>query len=275
MEALERNHISIDTWAPLFPEKTTFLLTHVHTDHANIPKKFTHPVYTSYQTRCIWHHPALQCVLHPGQWYRTRYTCIPFLVLSTEHTFESIGFLFPTLHILYMGDCMCSIIPSIPRNLIVVYDGLYEHVTTLFPTMQESCCLIKQALDTTCPVIQIVHHGILSALSSHCKLTFRIDTASVPDIVQKAADALHMVNKNSPYLLVGRMYTNGPRIIPSSYWFMYKNREKVVRDPFKIHSDGADILRVFCCLHTRSQDIKSWKQMHPYALFEKMSSNRV
>jgi hypothetical protein len=273
MEILERNCIAIDYWSVLFPEQTTFLLSHLHSDHATIPKKFEYPVYSSVVSGVLatdTAHKVLRPTLQPDCWYRTHQSHIPFKVLNTMHTTESIGFFFPSLSVLYMGDCMHSIIPHVPRPLTVIYDGLYEHIGHPLPTMALSCKLIRNVLQTQCPVLQAVHHGILSFISLFCGTRFRLHP-SVTSLIQKTAHFLELVDENSPFLLVGRGYT-GPCIIPSSYFFM---RDTSI-DPFSVYRNDKDnTFRVFCCLHARATDIATWKQTNPYACFEVLKTNSV
>ena len=89
MEILEAHHIAIDTYTVLHPADTTFLLSHVHTDHAHIPKSFQYSVYASIMTPSFLH-PQIRPVLSPGQWYSLAQ--IPIQILKTHHTFDSIGF---------------------------------------------------------------------------------------------------------------------------------------------------------------------------------------
>lgn len=269
MEILEQHYISIDNWAVLFPAQTTFLLSHLHTDHANIPKTFAYPVYASDITGELVKHPMIHPILKPTQWYRTHQYHIPFQVCKTMHTAESIGFYFPTLSVLYMGDATESVIPQIPRPLSVIYDGLYEHIQTPVPTTVQSCTLIQKTLKEECPVLQLVHHGILSFIAVSCRTLFRLHP-STPVLIQRAARYLQLVDDTSPYLLVGRSYTGGQRIVPSSYWFM---RDASI-DNSLVHRDG-EKLRVFCTLHALSSDIARWKMDNPYAHFEPLETTPV
>ena len=269
METLERNHIYIDSFQALRPAQATFLLSHMHTDHARIPKRFAYSVYASELAGLLCDHQALRPILRPGCSYRTHLSHFPFQVLATRHTLESIGFLFPTLCVLYMGDCTDSIIPSIPRPLTVIYDALYEHVTRPLPTMAQTCALIRSELET-CPCLQLVHHGILTFIAGSCPTRFRLHP-SVPPLVRQTAHHLHVVDEQSPYLLVGRGYTTTDiRIVPSSYWFM----RDVQRDPFVAHTCGS-LVRIFCTLHARSDDIQTWRTSSPYAHFEALATNSV
>ena len=269
METLERHCIAIDTWSVLVPSETTFLLSHLHTDHASMPKRFRYPVYASVVTGALLlgadRHAMLQPVLEPGRWYRTHHHHIPFRVCSTLHTLESIGFYFPTLCVLYMGDCTRSIIPAVERPLSIIYDGLYEQVAYPLPTIEHACTTIKKTLSTRCPVLQLVHHGILSFISTHCHMRFRLH-ASVSRLVERAATHLDIIDPSSPYLLVGRTYEEdaGDRIVPSSFWFMRKGTPV---DPFVPHVDGPKI-RVFCTLHATATDIAGWRTTNPHAHFE-------
>jgi hypothetical protein len=268
MEILERHFIAIDTWAPLFPEDTTFLLSHVHTDHANIPKMFKPVVYASIATKTLIRHTSVWSVLLPGQWYRTQQTHIPFQVVDTMHTIDSIGFYFPSLAVLYLGDGIEPVIPC-NRSLTVIYDALYEHIDHDTPTVAQTCTLIQETLANRCRVLQVVHHGILSFIARCNPTTFRIHS-SVPPLVQNTARYLGMVDDDSPYLLVGRAYTETQRIVPSSYWF--------VRDPsvdtYSVHDDG-NKLRIFCSLHALGRDVKDWYTKYPFVHFEALETNSV
>lgn len=269
MDILEKHYIAIDAWSVLYPEKTTFLLSHLHTDHADIPKTFGFPVYASEATAVFNVHKRIRPVLRVDAWYRTHKYHIPFRVLKTMHTVESIGFYFPSLAVLYMGDSIDSIIPMIPRPLTIIYDGLYEETTRMLPAVSQTCAMIRRALDSTCPVVQIVHHGILSFIAESCQISFRLHP-SVPDLVRTAATHLQLVDDASPYLMVGRSYKDDHHIVPSSYWFMRDPR----LDPFSVHADG-NKFRVFCTLHASAADIATWKDRHPYAQFEALQTNAV
>jgi hypothetical protein len=186
------------------------------------------------------------------------------------HTIESIGFYFPTLEVVYIGDSVSPVIPVIHKPLTVIYDGLYEHIDCDAPTPKESCSIIQSAMIAySCPVLQLVHHGILSFLHS-CRTRFRLDP-SVPPLLQKTAIYLGLVDEKSPYLLVGRLYTDTARVIPSSYWFM---RQLPHIDLFEPHLDGNNI-RVFCTLHALARDTKRWKESNPYVHFELLSTNPI
>lgn len=269
MEILERHHIAIDSWSVLYPGETTFLLSHLHTDHADIPKTFAFPVYASEATGVFQVHTRIRAVLKLDGWYRTHKYQIPFRVQKTMHTAESIGFYFPSLAVLYMGDATESIIPAVHRPLTIVYDGLYEQNKMLLPTVSQSCLMIRQTLEDSCPTLQIVHHGILSFIAESCRILFRLH-ASVPSLVRTAAIHLQLVDEGSPYMLVGRSYTDGPHIVPSSYWFM---REPYM-DAFTVHAIG-NKFRVFCTLHALANDIADWKAKSPYAQFEPLQTKQI
>jgi hypothetical protein len=268
MEILERHHVRIDTFMALRPADTTFLVSHLHTDHAKIPKRFAYAVYASELAGVLSTHPALRPILRPGQWYRTHRFHVPFQVLATRHTLESIGFYFPTVCVLYMGDCTESIIPPVPRPLTVIYDGLYEAVDRPLPSLAQTCALVRQTL-AICPRLQLVHHGILTFIADSCATRFRLH-ASVPPMVRQTATQLQMLDDASPYLLVGRNYTDERRIVLSSYWFM-RDPE---RDPFVAH-DCESLVRIFCTLHARAVDIRAWRAAAPYAHFETLVTNAV
>jgi hypothetical protein len=268
MEILERHSVAIDTWSPLFPEDTTFLLSHVHTDHANIPKTFKQIIYASIATKTLFSHPAVESILLPGQWYQTRVTHLSFQVVDTLHTIDSIGFYFPSLGVLYLGD---GIEPKIPcgRPLTVIYDALYEHIDCDAPSMVQTCALIQETLVNRCHVLQMVHHGILSFIVRCSPMVFRIHP-SVPLLIQNTAKYLGMIDPDSPYLLVGRPYTDTQHIVPSSYWFM---RDPSV-DMHCVHEDG-NKLRVFCSLHALRRDIENWQTRYPFVHFEALDTNPV
>jgi hypothetical protein len=247
---------------------TTFLLSHVHTDHANIPKSFKQVVYASIATKTLINHPAVQSTLLPGQWYRTNQTQIPFQVVDTMHTVDSIGFYFPTLSVLYLGDGIEPVIPD-NRPLTVIYDALYEHVDRPTPSISQSCALIQSTLSTKCHVLQVVHHGILSFIARCHPTRFRLHS-SLPLLVQNTAHYLDMVDEKSPYLLVGRSYTMTQRIVPSSYWFV---RDDSV-DTYSVQTDG-DKLRIFCSLHALGRDVAAWHVQYPFVHFEALETNAV
>ena len=270
MNILETNFISIDSWSPLVPEKTTFLLTHVHTDHADIPKTFAFPVYSSVTSGHLMEHRMLDPCLVPGRWYQTHLYHIPFRVVDTVHCVDSIGFLFPTLSIMFIGD---GTVPTFPLHtpLTVIYDDLYEHIDRDVPSQRDSCTLIRRTLESTCPVLQVVHHGILSFFVQSCGMKFRLHS-SLPVLVQKTALFMELEDTESPYLLVGRTYTDTQRIVPSSQWFMYQSSEKVLYHD--VIPDG-DKLRVFCNMHALGVQVRQWRHTYPYIHFVPMISKAL
>jgi hypothetical protein len=278
MDILERNYISIDRWNPMFPEQTTFLLTHLHTDHLSIPRTFQYHIYTSTIVTTIWDAKPLcvMAVLEPGQWYYTCTTNIPFQIVPVDHTLESIGFFFPSLSVVYMGDGLDPIVlASHPhRPLSFVYDGLYEHITLRVPPPEEACRTIKHLLETSsCQTLRIVHHGILSFLRT-CGTTFRLDTDSLSTIAQKVAINLDMQNEDSPYTLVGRSYpADQPSIIPTSNWFFTTYHNNSTSIPTYVY-DGIRI-RVFCTLHVMGERVRTWRDMYPMVHFEPMVSRSI
>lgn len=205
-------------------------------------------------------HDHIEAILYPGHWYKTHVHRIPFQVIRVNHTVESVGFYFPTLSIFFIGDGTTMDIP-IDRPLIVVYDGLYEDMDMDVPSVETSCDMLSRTLNK-CPVVKMVHHGILSFIGSRCKLSFRLHD-SVSDLVRGTAHYLDMVDTKSPFLMVGRGYTERSHIVPSTNWFMV-NPDK---DPFQVQYDGRNV-RVFCCLHATSLDITEWKRRAPLAYFE-------
>jgi hypothetical protein len=269
MDILERHFIAIDTWSVLFPDQTTFLLSHLHTDHADIPKSFKFPVYAFDAMDELLILPMVRAVLRPNSWYRTHKHHIPFKVCKTMHTADSIGFYFPSLSVLFMGDGVQSIIPPIQRPLTIVYDGLYENIQRPVPTTLQACAHIQKLLTSQCTVLQLVHHGILSFIASSCHTMFCLHP-STPVLVQNTARYLKIVDDSSPFMLVGRSYHDGPCIVPSSYWFM---RDPLI-DLFSMYREG-DKLRVFCTLHALPEEIKSWKSLYPYAHFEPLSTTSI
>lgn len=272
MDRLEEQYISIDHWNPLFPEKTTFLLTHLHSDHVRkVPRRFRHTIYTSHLVEKLWteQRPScIQTVLAPGQWYKTLTNEVPFRVLSLQdHTIESIGFLFPTLSLLYVGDSLHLPFTNLnPRSsLHVLYDGLFDHVRFQTPTPHESCKMIYKLLHTTCPYLRLVHHGILSFLKS-CHVRFALHN-TIPPLIENIVRYLDMYDVNSPFVLVGRSF-KGTCIVPSSNWFLLHPD----RDVHSVIPDGK-YHRVFCTLHATNVHVEEWTRQLPYSCFEPISSN--
>jgi len=171
---------------------------------------------------------------------------------------------------MYIGDAVSPVIPVIHRPLTVIYDGLYEHIDCVAPTPAESCAIIQRAMTVyDCPVLQLVHHGILSFLQS-CRTRFRVHTSLSP-LIQKTARYLDLVDETSPYLLVGRLYKETARVVPSSYWFMRRIPQV---DLFEPHEEGEKI-RVFCTLHALARETKRWKEENPFVQFEPLSTTPV
>ena len=263
MYLLEMNDIAIDNWISLFPEKTTFLLTHVHTDHAHIPKHFQYSVYTSTVSARLYEHKALVPILEPYTWYTTNGRGLPFQVFNTNHSVESIGFYFPTLDLMYIGDGIDHIAP-LYAPMFIIYDNVYEHIDKETMTKTQTCALLHHILTRICHIVTVVHHGILSYLSHCTTLKFRIH-ASVTDTVRRAAEYLGMIDDTSMFTMVGRSYDESMRIVPSSLWFMIRDDRLCTT----VYTDNNKI-RIFCPLHALKCDIQKLINKYPYAYMEPM-----
>ena len=265
MDKLDEHYISIDNWNPLYPEKTTFLLTHLHMDHVQkIHVRFPYTIYTSRTVSELWTRDRPECVqptLVPNQWYKTGTKHVPFRVIQLNHTIESIGFLFPTLHILYLGDSLEIPSGTMDRraSVRILYDGIFESIRIPVPTPQQSCRRIYEVLRTNCSVLRLVHHGILSFLRT-CNIRFTLDE-TVSDLVRNTVLFLDMYDANSPYTLVGPSF-RGVCIVPSSNWFLvhHMNTNDVI-------SDG-NYIRIFCTMHATDTHVQEWKRDFPYSSFQ-------
>jgi hypothetical protein len=271
MDLLTEHYISIDKWNPLFPDKTTFLLTHLHSDHVNIPTQFEFVIYTSQVVEAIWEEkpPCVHASLIPGRWYKTFTSQIPFRVLQLNHTVESIGFLFPTLSILYLGDSL-DMPPDIDhrQSLHVIYDGIFEHIRMRTPTPDQSCQLIHTILGTYCQKLKLVHHGILSFLQT-CGAQFSLHDTISP-MIKEIVILLNMYRASSPFMLVGSAY-KGECIVPSSNWFFTKGKH--VADIEDVASDGL-YHRVFCTLHATGEHVQEWRTRFTHCFFSTIPHNR-
>jgi hypothetical protein len=199
------------------------------------------------------------------------YNKIPIYVFQTDHAPESIGFVFPTLGVIYVGDApmathnidmtyLLSHFTSCPtlHPLHMIYDNLYEQERRFpnFPTRDNSCTLIRKLLNV-CPNIHFVHHGLMAFVTSSCPITFVVDASLTSEVTLKTVAALNLTCSDSKYRLVGRDFQED-HIVVSSMWFIHKQQ-----DPRKIYRDGHR-WRVFCSMHASREEVQEIKKLHPH-----------
>ena len=171
MDILNNHDIYID----VFPTKVqssksicTYFLTHLHTDHFEIPKSFCGDIYTTSPSTIVAAFLPNTCsrvyTLKFNTVYKTLYHNIEYEPFRTVHTPFSCGFLFPSLNIVYFGDSRLtySLLQKVSKQLpcTVLYDGLFENITF---QGEENHTLMRTVLYTLpCSAIRCVHYGILS-----------------------------------------------------------------------------------------------------------------
>lgn len=257
------------TYADL--EEPTFLLTHMHSDHMNIPQHFPHVIHTLIPLGMIVplfkNVRFIQCTEH--QLYKSATTT--FQLFRTHHTAYSCGILFPGERVLYIGDGrMCDVFLGQTERLFrtypsvtawtIVYDPIFED----FPFLQtvSPCALLTHVLTTRLPVLKCVHHGILFFLSQCSSLTFRPDR-TLPALTKTILASLDLLDENSTLLLVGRNYT-GKHVVASAMWHVIYRM-----DPRCIYQAGG-CYRVFLSCHALPYEIRKWKERFRACTFERL-----
>lgn len=263
---LTRSRIYIDIFRTR--DIGTHLLTHLHTDHARIPKTFRSEIWSTTPELVHELHPQVKTrLLVPGQWYWT-YNGVPYRVLRTDHAPWSCGFYFPTLHILHLGDGqmtkqLCASVPCHYNQvapLYILYDGLLQDYP--LPVTNVPCDVLCYAL-WHFRTVRCVHYGILATLQQCVpSLTFRLDTTVGPTVCA-AAHALKMVDDSSLFLLVGSSSSNNSttrvELVPSTMWFYRRSKLGLHVDPSRIYQDGR-LRRVFVNGHATQAQVEQWKQ---------------
>lgn len=272
---LRQFDIYIDEWNTSVPNvctHRTYLLTHVHTDHSQIPQRFACTVWTTDPLLLPTWQKKRQ--INIGTWQQT---CngIDFYSFPTHHTFHSVGFWFPSVRVLYIGDSRLTTVlldqvkswtMLIDTNPIIVYDALMEKKRPyVFP---DTCSLLFDVLQHECHTLQCVHYGILFYLRHCLSVKWCIDE-SIPDDMRYWIRKYDMESKSSRYRLVGPKYLDNTsrRIVPSLLWFVIHDDV----DPNLVQYDGNRI-RIFCGLHASHDEIMTWKTSINECTFEPMVS---
>lgn len=255
-DVLSQVRIFIDTFK--LRRTGTFLLTHLHTDHAQIPARFRCKVWTTTPNLLEKLHPNVRVrTMKYDEWYRSS-SGVPFRVIPTTHAPWSCGFYFPTLHLLHLGDGTLNTLPMIPESTVplhIVYDGLLEAYH--LPSRNIACDALYDAIRSY-PTIKCVHYGIVSILR-HCVplLKFRLDP-SLDQISALVAQEMDIVDVTSPYLLVGSSHTTATILVPSMMWFYRCARDGLDIDPDHVYEDGR-YRRVFVNTHATKYQIERLK----------------
>lgn len=259
---LELAGVAIDTCHALYPTETTFLLTHLHSDHIHIPKQFAHTILAStYVQQILPTNHAYANIIHPcllpwqTYWTKRKHR---YIVVPVEHSPESIGFLFPELRVLYIGDgslsdVTCDQLASkyAPWPLYIFHDMLlYNESNSQLPNRVVSETLLRSAVQLYCGAVRLVHHGMLSLFNGQRSppLRFRIH-GSLSTLCRNTARWMGLEDPDSPLLLVGENYDK-PHITLSVLWFVYHHR-----DGYMVQSDGNGHWRVCYNHHATRDDI--------------------
>jgi hypothetical protein len=277
--------IFIDEWHSEYPKKSTFLLSHFHTDHLILPKRFKCPVLASIHGKFLVpknHWSQVRTTLVPGTTFQSK-SNVPIFIFQTDHAPESIGFLFPTLGVIYVGDApmgpdnldlnkllrrfdQCPV-----RPLQIVYDNLYEQETRWpkFPPRDESCRQIRKLLRVY-PNIHFAHHGLLAFVTQNCPLKLKLDVSVKSEVTRNAMEALDLEDDTSSYRLVGRNFSED-YILVSSLWFMHTGN-----NPAILYRDSErKCLRVFCSMHASRQEILDVKRQFSHLEFHPVTKKLV
>ena len=267
MDVLREFGVHID----LFPkndhrsEDTTYLLTHIHKDHIQIPKTFCGTIVTTSPTELVnLFLPNVCCTIQMisiGGTYSTL-THLRYTVFSTEHAPYSCGFFFPTLQLLYLGDGRVSTITLMnirelkPRH--IMYDGLFENVDLCG---REDTTILKDTLHTV-KAIYCVHYGILWYIKKFVpNILFRCDENSLNPLLLRTLKLLNLYDSTSKYILLGPTCNlHIPHILPSALWFIVnkKNIQKTYTFGF--------VTRVFASCHSTPSHINKLRSISSHTL---------
>jgi hypothetical protein len=266
MDILQTKQIYIDQFLPSdhTESDSTFLLTHLHTDHFYIPDSFCGDIYTTSPLSIVTSFLPNTCcfviVLVYGQIYKTKKYNIPYFAFPTSHTPFSCGFIFPSLNIIYFGDgrmstSLLKYVPTYKPSQTIIYDGLFENKKV---HGTEDHTLLQSILTTLqYRAVRCVHYGILSYIKRYTKnIRFRIDYTTVPLLIQKFIHYIGLYNAESEYIIIGHNSTEYTEyILPSAMWFVVNEK-----DISKYHyTNKRNILRVFVSCHSIPKEIKNWK----------------
>ena len=272
MECLNQHDIYIDR----FPvgdhtnSYSTFLLTHLHTDHFYIPDQFCGQLCTTSPISIVTMFLPNDCCSVRLLVYNNSYTTkkgINFQPFRTRHTPYSCGFIFPSLNIIYFGDgrltqSMHQYMPlTTDISYTILYDGLFEN-KVIYGHEDHSILshiLLSPTLTDTYFAIRCVHYGILSYIK-YCtqdfNIRFRIDYASVPLMIQKFIHHIDLYDANSKFIIIGPTKSYTHYILPSAMWFYIYHKDVSI-----YHQDN-NILRVFASCHALPSQIKEWKEKY-------------
>jgi hypothetical protein len=236
-----------------------FLLTHGHSDHSKSSlKRFKPMVYCSYLTSLLINHkPVIYLV--PNQWYEVNK--IHFYVFETVHCPGGLGFFFPDLGILHLGDSRIS--PSLLtlfkelKPQIILYDNTHSYYKGMFPSIETSSMLLNSVIkeeleEKKKPTIRLCvpHIGALLLLHLlHLKVKPEIDSLKPHVLIM--LEALKLRDDKSPVIIVG-MKADNIEIMPSSQYFVINKL-----DPNHIVFDKAknNLIRLFASFHAGFSEI--------------------
>lgn len=276
--------IFIEEWTSPKPSESTFLLSHLHSDHLNVKKGFKYRIHTSKLAQGFipdkYKHQVIPDLV-PGTFYLSEKYKVPIYVFSTYHAPESIGFLFPTLGVFYVGDAPMGkdtldmdFLLSHYKNCLnlplqIIYDNVYEKETRfpIFPTRESSCAQIRKLLDF-CPKVHFVHHGLLNFISLSCPVKFAVHESMGSELMKNAINVLDLLDNNSKYTLVGKSY-QGDHIVVSSMWFIHRKQ-----NPKLIYRDGHR-WRIFCSMHASPDEVVQIKNEYPLLEFHPVTKKLV
>lgn len=165
-----------------YDQNALYLLTHDHTDSADVPKSWKHPILTTPVVANIVNHPAVHGVFQElNRWYLL--DNVRVFVFPTEHCCGSVGFFIKETQHMFLGDGRVTnhILNIIKRFKIkhVTLDGYTRMIKNEagklrykdFPTIQSSASkfwLLIQSIHKFYPsrsiMVCVAHTGQLYAL---------------------------------------------------------------------------------------------------------------
>lgn len=248
-----------------------FFLTHVHSDHLSLPKSFANTIFTDtanvevcskmYPNHTFSSIPLLRYVIVQG---------VRVIMFATYHMPGSVGFFFPELSSLHVGDGritdslmvdLKSI--GIPSSLTEIrFDNLF-HDEKLgdFPSIAQSADILDKCMidsDYSTFAVVCVHAGTILLMMLLGK-SFCIDVSS-----QKMRNVMLVAQANCPWLLHAKAslvlcdksqvkkYANRGIILPSARHFRCIGgvrstcvvHENVHRIPFLCHATYRENIRL-------------------------------
>jgi len=207
----------------LHKECQTHILTHAHSDHMIIPKKFRTPILCSPLTATLTRHPQLQPV--KTGWYNDMY------IFRTNHVPGSIGMFYNnTLHVCenrLTEKQLDKIVKSIAGHDVysIIYDDYLEN-TSLWsqrlPSFVQSQNMFKKLIGNRSVHVILRHFGMINCLPKNMSYRWhREPDSSREHIIVRAASHLKLSKRAKITLCFESVEDADMTIIPGIGYFRH------------------------------------------------------